>query len=573
MTNRAMRWSSLLGVGVEVASPGETGPTPSLTRAVLEAAGDPDAIRTHPLTLRFVSPELEAAFTEEYQRESLRHIRFAVAMALFLVAAFGFLDAVIQPTVVRQLWLIRYGIITPYIAVLFALTFVPGARRWVEWALAGMVLVAGGRILAMILISPAPGRYFYYAGLILVIMYDFTFLKLRFAIASVTGWSVVGLYVVAEAAVGQTPWPILMNNLFFFVSATVIGMFAAYFFEALARRNFVQGKLVSRVREFGSYRLVARLGRGGMGEVWRAEHRLLARPAAIKLIRPEMLGAADTEGRRATLRRFEREAQATALLRSPHTIQLYDFGVTDDGTFYYVMELLAGFDLESLVQRFGPLPSGRVVDLIGQVCHSLAEAHDQDLIHRDIKPANVYLCRYGRETDFVKVLDFGLVKTRRKTEPAGPSVTHQGAVAGTPSCMAPEQITGDRPVDGRSDIYGVGCVAYWLLTGRHVFEAPTPVQVMAHHLEKRPEPPSAHTRQPIAPSFDAAVLACLEKDPGRRPQSADALAAQLGSCSDGSWSAKHARAWWIENAPPPTPEAQTGETRLVMPSMVQPSSS
>src|SRR2546422_787944 len=357
----AMRWSSLLGVGVEVASPGETGPTPSLPRAVLEAAGDPDAIRTPPLPLRFVSPELEAAVTEEYQRESLRHIRFAVAMALFLVAAFGLLDAVIQPTVVRQLWLIRYGIVTPYIAVLFALTFVPGARRWVEWALAGMVLVAGGGILAMILISPAPGRYFYYAGVILVIMYDFTFLKLRFAIASVTGWSVVGLYVVAEAAVGQTPWPILMNNLFFFVSATVIGMFAAYFFEALARRNFVQGKLVSRVREFGSYRLVARLGRGGMGEVWRAEHRLLARPAAIKLIRPEMLGAADTEGRRATLRRFEREAQATALLRSPHTIQLYDFGVTDDGTFYYVMELLAGVDLESLGQRFGPLPSRRGV--------------------------------------------------------------------------------------------------------------------------------------------------------------------------------------------------------------------
>jgi serine/threonine-protein kinase len=472
--------------------------------------------------------------------------------------------------VLRDLELIRFGVQAPTVAVLLVLTFVPRALRYMEWALAVGLLVVGAGNLAQIVISPPPARYFYYAGLILVIMYTFTFLKLRFAIASVVGWTLVVLYFGTELVVGQTPWPILTSNLFFLVPATVIGMFAAYFFEALARRNFVQGKLIRQAREFGSYRLVTPLGHGGMGEVWRAEHRLLARPAAIKLIRPEMLGAADEEGRRVTLRRFEREAQATALLRSPHTIQLYDFGVTDDGTFYYVMELLEGFDLETLVQRFGPVPWDRVVHLLGQVCHSLAEAHERGLTHRDIKPANIYVCRYGRATDFVKVLDFGLVRSRRESHYRDASTTQDGVVAGTPSCMAPEQITGGRPLDARTDIYGVGCVAYWLLTGKQVFDAASPVMIMAHHLETPPPPPSARTEQAIPPDLEAAVLACLEKDPDRRPQTADALAERMAPCgAAASWSDERARAWWGEHAPPLSADAWTGEARVVMPSFVQ----
>ena len=566
------RWNSLLDVGVGVESDNAGARPPSLGRAVLEAAADPAAVRTRPLTLRFASRELENAFKEEYGRESLRHIRFAVVMGFFIVVVFGLLDAVMQPTVVRELWLIRYGIMAPYIAVVFPLTFVPGARRYIEWLLATMVLVAGAGVLAMILIAPPPGRYFYYAGLILVIMYAFTFLKLRFAIASAVGWTVVGLYAGTELVVGGTPWPILTNNLFFFVTATVIGMFAAYFFEVLARRNFVQGKLVRRAREFGSYRLVAPLGRGDMGEVWRAEHQLLARPAAIKLIRPEMLGAADDEGRRATLRRFEREAQATALLRSPHTIQLYDFGVTDEGTFYYVMELLEGFDLETVVARFGPLPWARAVQLLVQVCHSLAEAHERGLIHRDIKPANIYLFRYARAADFVKVLDFGLVKSRRQPEAREVGATREGVIAGTPSCMAPEQVAGDRPLDARSDIYSVGCVAYWLLTGKQVFDGASAVQVMAHHVETAPTPPSARCDRPIPAALDAVVLACLEKNPDRRPQTTDGVAARLAACDEGpSWSAEQARVWWSENAPSASDAAAwSGEQRLVMPSLVEP---
>src|SRR5207249_5533423 len=243
------RWNSLLDVGVEVESDSAGARPPSLGRALLEAAADPAAVRTHPLTLRFASRELEGAFKEEYERESLRHIRFAVAMGLFLVAIFGVLDAIVQPAVRNELWLIRYGVLCPTAALVLVITFVPGAFRYVEWALVVMVVVVGAGILAMILIAPPPGRYFYYAGLILVIMYSFVFLKLRFAVASAAGWTLVGLYIAIELVVGETPWPILTNNVFFFVSATVIGMFAAYFFEVLARRNFVQGKLVRRARE------------------------------------------------------------------------------------------------------------------------------------------------------------------------------------------------------------------------------------------------------------------------------------------------------------------------------------
>jgi serine/threonine protein kinase len=572
------RWRALLDVDIEHPSLAPESDEPSLAHEVLEAAADPAAVRAHPITLRFASRELEGAFTIEYQAASLRHIRFAVLMGLFLVAAFGLLDSVIQPSIRNQLWLIRYGIIFPVILTIFGLTFLPPMRRHIEWLLATMLIVAGGGILAMILISPPPGRYLYYAGLILVIMYTFTFLKLRFALASAIGWTIVALYLGAELAMGQTPWPILLNNLFFFVSATVIGMFAAYFFEALARRNFVQDKLVRRAREFGSYRLVKQLGRGGMGEVWRAEHRLLARPAAIKLIRPEMLGASDSEGRQATLRRFEREAHATALLRSPHTIQLYDFGATEEGAFYYVMELLEGYDLETLVQRYGPLPCARAVYLLQQMCESLAEAHDEGLIHRDIKPANIYVCCYGRATDFVKVLDFGLVKVRHESEPSrnfqsGPeelSITRQGAITGTPSCMAPEQISGDRPLDARTDIYGIGCVAYWLLTGKQVFEGGSPWTIILQHLQSQPIPPSVRTGQTFPADLEAAILGCLEKDPDRRPQTAAALARMLSDCGDiAAWTPERADAWWREHGPPREKESSDEGSRVLMPTLIQ----
>jgi serine/threonine-protein kinase len=194
-----------------------------------------------------------------------------------------------------------------------------------------------------------------------------------------------------------------------------------------------------------------------MGEVWRARHRFLARPAAVKLIRPETLGGGDEDRALVALRRFEREAQAIAGLRSPNTIQIYDFGVADDGTFFYVMELLDGLDLETLVERHGPLPQERVVELLLQVCDSLSEAHEQGLLHRDIKPANIFVCRYGHRFDVVKVLDFGLVRTLGNADDA--RLTREGTLAGTPAYIAPEQAMGDT-VDHRADLYSLGCVAF-----------------------------------------------------------------------------------------------------------------
>jgi tRNA A-37 threonylcarbamoyl transferase component Bud32 len=305
------------------------------------------------------------------------------------------------------------------------------------------------------------------------------------------------------------------------------------------------GAAVREARELGSYRLVERLGRGGMGEVWRAEHRLLARPAAIKLIRPEVLGANDLEARRLLVRRFEREAQATAMMRSMHTIALYDFGVADDGTFYHVMELLGGYDLHALVTRFGPVPAERAVHLLRQVCDSLGEAHEAGLIHRDVKPANIYACRYGREVDVVKVLDFGLVKHTQAPEPGAELVTAGQLAGGTPAFMAPEQALGEDRVDARSDLYAVGCVAYWLLTGTLVFEGATPLETIVMHVHAQPDLPSRRTDLPIPPELEALVLTCLAKDPADRPATADELGSRLAAVPlERPWTTERAKDWW-----------------------------
>ena len=309
------------------------------------------------------------------------------------------------------------------------------------------------------------------------------------------------------------------------------------------------GAELHRARELGSYRLVERLGEGGMGEVWRAQHRFLARPAAIKLMRPEALGGSSVE-RQALSLRFEREAQATASMRSPHTIELYDFGIADDGSFYYVMEFLDGFDLQALIDKFGPIPAERAVHLLTQVCDSLAEAHAEGLIHRDVKPANVYVCRHGREVDFVKVLDFGLVKSQNGTFGPNVTLTQDTSVGGTPAFMPPEQVLGNRPVDGRSDIYAVGCLAYWLVTGSLVFTGRTPMEIMMQHAQAKPVPPSKRTELELSPAFDELIVSCLEKNPEDRPPSADALAARLAALEiTKGWTSERARKWWDVHHP------------------------
>jgi serine/threonine-protein kinase len=319
-----------------------------------------------------------------------------------------------------------------------------------------------------------------------------------------------------------------------------------------ARVLFALGREVRKARELGSYHLVERIGQGGMGEVWRARHRLLARPAAIKLIHP--LGAPSVIGSEA-VGRFEREAQAISSLRSPHTVDLFDFGVSDDGTFYYVMELLEGLDAERLVNTYGPLPPARVIHVIRQVCHSLSEAESISLVHRDIKPANIFLSRYGEDCDFVKVLDFGIVKAVHGTgaleaAPTLAALTTEHIVRGTPAFMAPEQALGGRPLDHRADIYGIGCVMYWLLTGQLVFSGDTPIQILVQHAQAAPVPPSARTEQPIPSELDALVIACLAKDPASRPQTARELARRLDAMPAArEWTPALAQSWWETHRP------------------------
>jgi serine/threonine-protein kinase len=307
------------------------------------------------------------------------------------------------------------------------------------------------------------------------------------------------------------------------------------------------GKDLQEARRMGSYRLDRMLGRGGMGEVWRAQHRMLARPAAIKLIQPEMLGGGD--GGDVVLKRFEREAQATGKLSSPHTIRLFDFGITEEGVFYYVMELLDGMNLEAMVSRHGPLPPERAVHFLGQTCDSLAEAHAQGMVHRDIKPANIYACRAGLEYDFAKVLDFGLVKPPESGSAHDAKLTADSVTTGTPAYMPPEVALG-RDVDPRADLYALGCVAYWLVTGELVFQGDSPVEVVIQHAQNQPVPPSRRTEYEIPESLDEIILWCLEKEPGQRPPSATELRTRLEQLDfAGAWTQERAAHWWEQHRP------------------------
>jgi len=299
---------------------------------------------------------------------------------------------------------------------------------------------------------------------------------------------------------------------------------------------------LKELRAIGSYELLERIGEGGMGEVWRARHRLLARPAAIKLIRADVLGSS-ARTREDLMRRFEREARETAQLGSTHTVNVFDFGVTESGDFYYVMELLEGISLQRFIELFGPMEPRRVIYVLRQVLHSLGEAHGRGLVHRDIKPANILLCRLGPDDDFVKVLDFGLVK--HVDASAATLLTRDGTTAGTPSYMAPEIALGRAEIDGRADLYALGCVAYYLLTGQPVFAADSDIAVTMAHIQDTPVRPSLRSEFNIPEALEASVLAWLAKDPGARPASAQQSDRRLAAIDvQDPWTGEKAHAWW-----------------------------
>lgn len=274
-----------------------------------------------------------------------------------------------------------------------------------------------------------------------------------------------------------------------------------------------------------------------MGAVFLAQHALLRRPTAVKMLFSERVGPE-------ALARFEREVRLTATLTHPNTVSIYDYGHTPDGAFYYAMEYLDGVDLERLVSRFGPQPPARVIHLLQQACASLAEAHARGLVHRDIKPANIILCERGGVPDTVKVVDFGLVKDVGAGSDA--ALSRADMILGTPHYMAPESVRG-ASVDGRADLYALGAVGYFLLTGGPVFDAASPLEVCSLHLSEEPEAPSARAGTTLPERLEALVLACLRKEPGERPASAAELRRALLACEVPPWTEEDARAWWASH--------------------------
>lgn len=351
--------------------------------------------------------------------------------------------------------------------------------------------------------------------------------------------------MAANILVRGYPVPPAGHWVIFYVSTFLTATWAVL----ISRYIYRLGQQAHQAKIMGSYELLDLIGEGGMGEVWRARHRLLVRESALKLIRLQALNVQSSADAAAARRRFEREARATAALRSPHTVSVYDFGVDANGSFYYVMEFLHGLDLDSFVKRFGPQSPSRVIHILRQICNSLDEAHTLGLTHRDIKPRNIFLCRLGMNFDFVKVLDFGLVKVRNAAA-MQTQLTQDGAITGTPAFMAPEIALGSEQVDPRADLYAVGCVAYWLLTGELVFSGSSGVAMAVAHVQSVPVPPSNRTEIDIPDSLERIVLWCLEKDPAHRPQSARDLSAALDTVNAReSWNSADAERWWTINMP------------------------
>jgi serine/threonine-protein kinase len=294
---------------------------------------------------------------------------------------------------------------------------------------------------------------------------------------------------------------------------------------------------VRDARRLGQYTLIEKLGEGGMGVVYRARHAMLRRPTAIKLLAPARLGPD-------AVARFEREVQLTARLTHPNTIRVFDYGRTADGVFYYAMEYLEGANLADVVAAAGPMPAARVIHILEQTAGALAEAHQIGLIHRDIKPANIFLTEQGGMPDVAKVLDFGLVKQLGPSDGEHADVTRENSVTGTPLYMAPEALTAPATIDGRADLYALGAVGYFLVTGQDVFTGSSTIEIFGKHLHAAPVPPSERSGQSVPSDLEQLIMRCLEKEPARRPTNARMLQRGLKACRDaGSWSEEEARRW------------------------------
>ena len=459
--------------------------------------------------------------------------RLVWLMAILIAAG---LVALQQYNVVTSRTLLRFGIVFE-IAVAFSIAMVETSRPFdPSLPLLGVSAVGLWVVVAAAVIPSPPG------------------VRLALALAGVTTWPVA--YGINTGRFGFTTeswrhasiWP-AMNY-----------MLAAGAY-AVGRLTYGTVRAPENAPNLGSYTLMSQIGEGAMGEVWRARHKLLARPAAIKLIK------LDESRQELFAHRFHREANTIAALTSPHTVYLYDFGTTEDGRLYYVMELLDGISLQTLINTFGPQPASRVVAILKQMCRSLEEAHQAQIIHRDLKPSNVMICQVAQVRDFVKVLDFGLAKPFGAG--AASNLTMEGVTLGTPEFMAPEVGRGSPTLDARADLYALGCVAYVLLTGALVFTDSSPVGVALKHIRSAPVPPSKRTDKFIPPDLERVILACLEKDPSARPQSARAVERSLAACNVAPWREEDADVWWQQHLPPSSPLRSFASDLPHMPSLVQ----
>jgi tRNA A-37 threonylcarbamoyl transferase component Bud32 len=307
--------------------------------------------------------------------------------------------------------------------------------------------------------------------------------------------------------------------------------------QVVWRRRLTEAEL--KARQLGQYQLVEKIGEGGMGIVYKAHHALLRRETALKLLTPDKADPL-------SIQRFEREVRLTCRLMHPNTIQIYDYGHTPEGIFYYAMEYLEGLNLGELVEGYGPQPEGRVVNLLIQICESLAEAHAAGLVHRDIKPANVFVSDRGGVPDMVKVLDFGLVRSVASADETAPNTGDTETFVGTPNYMSPEAVENSANTDARSDLYSVGVVGYYLLTGKSVFDGETTAEICRKRLDEKPVPPTARIGRPICPHLEGLILRCLERDPADRPQSAHELIALLAASPRiADWNVEQRSAWWV----------------------------
>jgi hypothetical protein len=371
------------------------------------------------------------------------------------------------------------------------------------------------------------------------------------AVLSALSWPLA--YYLNLQLHGFTPLP--WNRLLIWVGPLLL---VAIWMYVLNSRMYSMQWRQMKAEDLGSYKLDYLIGKGGMGEVWRARHTMLARDAAVKLIRGDILAGASGRQESVIRQRFEREAKATASLRSPHTVALYDFGRTNDNTYYYVMELLDGIDLQTIVERFGPMHSGRVAKILLGVAASLNEAHKAGMVHRDIKPKNLILAKLALEYDFVKVLDFGLVKSKYLEDDAK-LLTMDGTATGTPAYLAPEIAMGEKQIDGRADLYSLGCVAYFLLTGKLVFDEPSLTAMALAHVQKKPKPPS-ELGISVPAGLEAIVMKLLEKAPRDRFSSAEELHRQIRNLNDlPKWCEDAASQWWRANLP----ETGSGAPKMV----------